>query len=207
MLIPIPDLALRHGVDSVTGVLHLGAHLGEEADAYDNDMPWSDKPRVVWVEGNPHLIRALEANVAHRPGHEIIRALIDDQAHEVTLNIASNGQSSSVLEFGTHATEHPDVTYVDRFTDTTTTVDTLAGSDWDDLNFLNLDLQGLELRALRGAQAFLEHCRFIYSEVNRRPLYKGCAMVHDLDMNLTGFRRVATEWTVHGWGDALWVRR
>lgn len=207
MLITVAELAARYGVTGVTGVLHLGAHHGEEADQYDHDMPWVDKPRVVWVEGNPAVVPQLERNVARRPGHEIVRALVDDEIRDVVLNIASNGQSSSVLELGTHATEHPEVTYVGTFSDTTTTVDELAGSGWDDLNFLNIDLQGLELRALRGATAFLEHCSFVYAEVNKRPLYKGCPMVGELDRHLVGFRRIATEWTRHGWGDGLWVRR
>lgn len=206
MLIPVAELVANHGLRDVTGVLHLGGHHGEEADQYDQRMPWVNGPRVVWVEGNPAAIGELRRTVEHRPGHEIICALVDDQPREVTFHVASNGESSSVLDLGTHAIEHPEVSYIDEWQATTTSVDLLADSGWDDLTFVNLDLQGLELRALQGATKFLEHCDYVYAEVNREPLYQGCPMIAELDQHLRGFRRVATVWTRHGWGDALWSR-
>lgn len=210
MLIPVARLVTDHDVRDVTGVLHLGAHLGEEADQYDHDLPWADDRRsVVWVEANPTLLPKLNAHVFRRPGHEVVNALVDNAVRDVTFHVASNGESSSVLALGTHATEHPEVTYVGDIQATTTTVDRLAAGagGWDDLNFLNIDLQGLELRALEGAEEFLKHCRYVYAEVNRKPLYVGCPLIREIDQHLTDFTRTATAWTRHGWGDALYTRK
>lgn len=208
MLIPVSSLVADYGLSDVSGVLHLGAHYGEEADAYDYDMPWTDGPRVVWVEGDPQHFDLLTAHVGDRPGHQIVSGtLVDATAGEAVFHIASNqGASSSVLDLGTHAVEHPHITYVADQTLPVATVDELADG-WDDLNFLTIDLQGIELRALRGAIRFLEHVDYVFSEVNQKPLYVGCPMIEDIDGFLAGFDRVATEWTGWGWGDAFWVRR
>ena len=73
---------------------------------------------------------------------------------------------------------------------------------------MNVDLQGAELRALEGAARTLEGVRYVYTEVNREPLYEGCALVGDLDRFLgeRDFQRVVTKWTGAHWGDALYVR-
>lgn len=206
MLIHVADLVAQHGLSGVSGVLHLGAHFGEEADAYDQHMPWTHGPRVVWVEGNPDLVPILARHVEHRPGHEIVTALVDDEARDVRFHIASNeGASSSVLEFGTHADVHPNITYTGDRDARTTTVDDLD-TGWDDLNFVCLDLQGLELRALQGAADLMSHVDYVFTEVNREPLYVGCPLIGDLDEHLADFRRVAVTWTEFGWGDAFYAR-
>lgn len=187
-------------------MLHLGAHFGEEADCYDA-LSWDGDPMVVWVEADPAHLTHLHANVDHRPGHRVIAALVDEEAgREVVLHRASNeGASSSVLDLGTHANVLPHITYVDQVPLTTTTVDDLDGLDA--VNVVVLDLQGLELRALRGAGRLLEHVDYVYSEVNREPLYVGCPLIGELDEHLAGFARVKTTWTEWGYGDALWVAK
>lgn len=210
MLIPVSTLVDRYGLSDVSGVLHLGAHFGEEADAYDYDMPWRQRSRVVWVEADPQHLGTLTERVGGRKGHEIVSGtLVDSQEGEAVLHIASNeGASSSVLALGTHAVEHPHITYVADRTLPVATVDQLAAvHGWDDLDFLTMDLQGLELRALEGAAGLLSHVDYVFSEVNQRPLYVGCPMIEEIDAHLADFDRVATEWTAWGWGDAFWVRR
>lgn len=207
MLIPLPDLIARHGVDP-TRVLHLGAHLGEEADAYDK----AGAERVVWVEANPAKIAPLMENVAHRPGHEVIHAFLGEYDDEpATLHVANNGESSSVLDFGTHAREHRDVRFVSDVSGLTRSVDSICAELDFSPTFLNVDLQGIELPVLRGGICTIQSvgCDAVYAEVNRKPLYKGCTLIRDLDRWLSqqGFRRAETKWTRHFWGDALYTRK
>jgi hypothetical protein len=63
--------------------------------------------------------------------------------------------------------------------------------------------------ALRGATASLHHADALYLEVNIRELYKGCGLMHEIDafLEVRGFRRVLTEMTKHGWGDALYLKK
>lgn len=209
MLIPVNRLVKEHGVRP-SGVLHLGAHLGEEAKLYRRAR-WSP---VWWVEANPALIDPLRRSLG-RPGgagrgNSVIHALVGDHEGEsATLRIASNGQSSSVLPFGSHATEHPDVVMTgEEAVLPIRTVDMLAVEFRITADFVNLDLQGYELAALRGAVRFLAGVKWVYCEVNERELYVGCPLVGEVDDYLAahGFERKAMEMTKHGWGDGFYAR-
>jgi hypothetical protein len=45
--------------------------------------------------------------------------------------------------------------------------------------------------------------------VNERELYRGCALLPEVDafLGARGFQRVATKMTPHGWGDSFFKRR
>jgi FkbM family methyltransferase len=205
MLIPFSTLAKKYDFTPSGGVLHVGAHEGEEADDYD---AIGFNP-VYWVEADHETAHVLERNVGKRPGHHVIASLLADEERIVTFHQANNGQSSSILELGTHATEHPDVVYVGEQERHATTVDALLEFDLiERCAFLNLDVQGAELLVLKGATEFLSTVDFIYAEVNKRKLYKDCALIGDIDhyVGMLGFVRAETAWTRHGWGDALYVR-
>jgi FkbM family methyltransferase len=188
-----------------TGVLHLGAHQGEEASIYAA----CGIDRVVWVEGNPELIVDLHATLAPY-GHSVLEGLLADRAGEPReFYVTNNGMSSSLLPLGTHLTSHPDVQVTHTLNLVTTTVDDLArANDLSGLDFLNIDLQGAELLALRGASDTLAQVDYVYTEVNREAVYVGAAQIEDLDAFLAerGFRRIVTRWTSAQWGDALYVR-
>jgi FkbM family methyltransferase len=188
-----------------TGVLHLGAHHGEEAVIYSA----CGIDRVVWVEGNPELVPGLLAAVEPY-GHRVVQGLLAERSGELgAFFVTNNGESSSMLRLGTHRTSYPDVYVTHTLKLVTTTVDELAAAhDFSGLDFLNLDLQGAELQALRGSTATLTQVKYIYTEVNREDVYEGNALIRDLDGFLAelGFQRVVTRWTNAQWGDALYMR-
>ena len=76
------------------------------------------------------------------------------------------------------------------------------------LTFWNLDIQGVELEALRSAGDLIRFANAIYCEVNIQSLYKGCALLGEVDEFLKGkgFTRVAIKMAEQGWGDALYIR-
>ena len=126
-------------------------------------------------------------------------------------NVSNNDASSSILELETHLTEHPDIHYVDKVEMNTITIDTFFkrnGLDAKKYNMWNIDIQGAELLALKGGVESLAHADLLYLEVNERELYKGCALVGEIDTFLEahGFKRIRTEMTQHGWGDALYIK-
>ena len=94
----------------------------------------------------------------------------------VQFSRASNGESSSALEFAEHLQAHPEVTVVERLPMKTTALKDLDiwASNGKLQTFLNLDIQGAELSALRGMGRNISTCLAIYTEVNLRELYKGC---------------------------------
>src|ERR1043165_5886428 len=107
MLIPFETLRKRFNVRP-TGVLHVGANVGEEAEAYHH----GGIKTVVWIEGNPDLLPALRENLAEYPHNYIFNFLAGDENRRAILHVSNNaGQSSSVLELGTHKIAHPEVHY------------------------------------------------------------------------------------------------
>ncbi len=144
-----------------------------------------------------------------------------------TFNVAdtpsgsNRGMSSSVLPFGTHVERHPNVSYVTHIELVTRTLDSVvAEASATGYNLLVVDVQGYELEVLRGAEQALAHADCVYSEVNVDELYRGCALLPDLDrfLETRGFARVEMKlygsqhrderdgerW--FGWGDGVWVR-
>ena len=61
--------------------------------------------------------------------------------------------------------------------------------------------------ALRGATKSIQYAKAIYLEVNVNELYKNCALIDEIDAFLAqyNFKRVLTNMTHHGWGDALYI--
>ena len=163
-------------------------------------MIWIDaiheKVEMAKQRGIPHIYEAVVSN---------------KEGEQVVFHIANNGQSSSLLEFGTHSSEHPQVSFVEERVLTTTTIDAFFSRtpvDPSVYSFWNIDLQGAELMALQGGEASLSYATALYLEINVNELYQGCALLPELDSYLEerGFRRIRTEMTTHGWGDALYLR-
>ena len=206
MLISIHEL-MKHFVLQINGIFHIGAHECEELRDYNIVGVTSNN--VYWVEGQKEKVDLMVS----RGVPNMFHAIIDEEDNkEVVLNISNNGQSSSILEFGTHTIHHPQVHYVGKIKDVTTRLDTLIEKNHipiENLNFMNLDIQGVELRALKSMEKYLQHVQYIYTEVNADYVYKECNLVTEIDDYLApfGFKRVATRMAGKaGWGDAFYIK-
>ena len=209
MLIEFDKLQPLFEKTPVTGVLHLGAHLAEELEGYKS----CDIHRIIWVEANTGMaIHLINRTINDLGSTVIFGAAYNDDDKLLELNIANNGESSSLLNFEEHANEHPHVQYVGKVQTWAFKIDTMMdrkGFDRSLFNFANIDIQGAELIALQGMHEQLKHLDYVYLEVNEKHLYEGCALISELDEFLSdhGFERKMTEMTKHGWGDALYVRK
>lgn len=201
------DLALRHGI-SPKGILHLGAHVGQEAEGYaSTGVP------VVWVEANPDIFPRLLANIARFPGQSAHLAAVSDRDGDAEFFLSTNdGESSSLLRMKGHKTYYPHITEHASIKVRTTTVDSLLrekGLDPARLDFVSMDLQGAEMKALAGMPDHLPHVRHIYTEVNFEELYEGCCLYGDISSFLagSGFELVQVQEMGPRWGEALFRRR
>jgi len=190
------------------GVLHIGANVGEEANIYA-EMGINN---VLWIEGNADLIPALNANISRYTGQKSLCALIGDaDGEKVNFNISSNGgQSSSVLALGTHKQQHPDVSYVRHVPGVTRRIDCLLiEEEIKNYDFLNVDLQGYDLNAIKGMGDYLKYFRAANIEVNTTPVYEGCALLPEVEayMATFGFRLIQTRFLPNcSWGDGIFVK-
>jgi FkbM family methyltransferase len=188
------------------GALHIGAHECEELDMYR--YAGIPDTSVVWIDALPDKVE----EAVQRGVPNVFQAVVSDQ-DDVTVEFkrTNNNQSSSILELGTHAHNYAWCVVTERVTMTTTTIDTFMAKNGlhpAHFPFWNLDIQGAELQALKGGEQSLKHAKVLYLEVNSEEVYKGCALIGEIDDFLRdrGFRRVMTEMVAEGWGDAMYVR-
>jgi FkbM family methyltransferase len=207
-ILDLPKLLGRFGV-AARGVIQVGAHEAEELPTY---LELGAK-HVLLVEANPALIDGLRSMAGTIPGVTIAHCAINDADGPVDLRIATDDASSSILPLKLHQRMYPHVVESAVVQVPGARLDGLMdalGLDRADFNILCLDIQGAELRALRGAARTLEGIEAVSVEINFEELYEGCAQVEDIDDFLgdRGFDRVATLTPYHSsWGDALYVRR
>lgn len=210
MLIPYSDLVKKYGINP-TGILHIGGSHAEELEAYTSN----GIERMIWMEAIPEVFEKMQIRLEPWPSAIPIQACIADaDGKEVDFHITNNdGQSSSMLGLAHHRTAHPDVHVVRTIKLKTRTVDSLVkqiGFDLSYYNFLNIDLQGAELLALKGMRDNLHKIQYAYLEVNEKELYTNCALIGEIDafMKAHGFYRAEVKWAGDtGWGDAFYLRR
>lgn len=189
----------------ISGVLHIGAHECEEFNDYLNEGV--DPQAIYWIDAMEDKV----VKMNQRGIPNVYFQAIDLQEGEVEFKITGNGQSSSLLEMGTHLKYYPHIHVVRTEkvrTDTLKNWIEKNGIPIKNCNFWNLDIQGKELDALKSAEHYIQHANAIYAEINVEEVYKGCGLVEDLDVFLKekGFERYKTAMTGAGWGDALYLR-
>ena len=207
MLIPLQKLVNTFNIQ-ITGILHVGAHECEEQTAYLEQKVNNDN--IYWVEAMQEKVDLMKKS---NDFINIYQAVIDkEDDNDIVFNVADNGQSSSMLEFGTHQLHHPHVKMISKRNLKTTRLDTLIKRNQisiENVNFMNLDIQGAELNALISMGEYLKNIDYIYTEVNTEYVYKNCALLSDLDafLGANGVKRVtAAIYQQYGWGDAFYVR-
>jgi len=201
----------------VRGVIHVGAHDGQEVPHY---LARGARP-IVLVEANPMWVDVLTARYRSNPDISIVHCAVTDEDGEIELNInvsrSGSDEASSVLPLKRLSEIVATLQTKQTLRVPSRTLDSLARQyDWSECNFLNMDIQGAEFMALRGAKALLKQLDAILVETNVIEMYAGCATLDDFDAELgrAGFtcaERVLHELydergTFPAWGESLYLR-
>ena len=58
-------------------------------------------------------------------------------------------------------------------------------------------------------EEYLNNIEYVYTEVNKKSVYKNCAIIEEIDeyLNNYGFYRVETVWTAEDCGDAFYIKK
>lgn len=205
-------IELIHGV-KVNKIYHIGAHEGEEASIYAQNLV----SHVIWFEANISLVEKLKKNIdAYKMSQNIVPCALYDKNTSIDFHITNNGQSSSLYQLHRHAKYYPNIVVNKTERIKTYRLDTLIDRDpkilpWSDFQFLNIDTQGAELSILKGLGGYIDMdpLKGIYLEINSEPLYENIPLVGEIDDYLAshGFYRVLTKWySDHGWGDGFYLK-
>jgi FkbM family methyltransferase len=189
MLLDLIVLKNKYNLN-IKGVLHIGAHYGQELSTYEN----VEIDNVMFFEPLPHTFEKLKDNTKGK-NVILVNTALGNTIGEVDMNVeyVNQGQSSSILEPLIHLQQYPHIRFIE---------------DKDKYNFINIDVQGYELEVFKGASEYLKTIDYIITEVNRGEVYKNCPMVEELDEYLKpyGFERVETTWDGVTWGDAFYIK-
>jgi FkbM family methyltransferase len=206
MLINFIDLCNKYQF-TPRGIIHVGAHDLEEKETYES----RGIHKIIWIEGNPEIVEKNKLMVDGENQFLLNGLVWEEDGIELPFNITNNLQSSSILKMDKHTDYHPHVNVERTIKLQTVTLSSLLESikfEPEIYNFINLDIQGVELRALKGFEKYLVGIDYIYTEVNSGSVYEGNDMIGSIDEYLIkfGFVRIETKLTEFEWGDAFYKK-
>lgn len=202
MIFNLKQIFQKYGI-TVKGVLHVGAHFGQEDYSYA-ELGILNR---IYFEPLQKNYSVLRKNIDLK--FECLRTALGNSVGEIEMNVeeANEGMSSSVLQPGLHLSQYPHIKFTSKELVPMTKLD-LINFDRSNFNLLNIDVQGYELEVLKGSSETLKTIDYIICEVNNDEVYIGCAKVNELDeyLGTYGFKRVETDWAGTTWGDAFYAK-
>jgi FkbM family methyltransferase len=202
-----------------TGVVHVGAHMGEEVPAY-RDFGWSP---MYLIEANPEVVPALSAKFDGQNDVSVLPIAVGDREGEIDFAVHKTKkggmESASILPLWKLGEIVPVFSSDSVHKVPISTIDLLSssGAFTEKVGLVVIDVQGAELLVLKGAKQFLQTVDAVICEVNLIENYKGCALEQEIVeyMEALGFYgRLAiyhelydASGTFPAWGERLWLRQ
>jgi FkbM family methyltransferase len=205
MVMSLESLVSKYTLE-IRGVLHIGAHWGEEEPIYSKlgvkDMIFFEpvnKNYEMLLDYLPEDGRIKAYNLA-------LGNYVGDM--KMYIETYNRGESCSLLKPVIHLSQYPDIRFDEEEIVEVEKLDNIY-FDRTVFNMINIDVQGYELEVFKGAEYTLDFIDIIYTEVNNSEVYENCAKVGELDLFLRtwGFERVETDWIGVTWGDALYIKK
>ena len=195
------------------GVIHVGMHEGNEVIKYF----FLGIKNVLGFEANKTVFNRLKKkllfNILPYFKLDIFNLAVCNSDGLVDFYITSSDQSSSLLKLKKHLEIYPDIIEIESTKVNAITLDKFfrlnKNLKLEDYNFLNMDIQGSELLALKGAEKVLQNIDIINIELNFDELYENCALYYQIDDFLLkfNFKRIETFKKFHdSWGDGVYIK-
>lgn len=191
----------------VKGLAHFGAHKGEEVEEY-RKLNYSP---IHLFEPQKNLFKKLEVSFLKDKDVFLYNVGLgkENKTSKLFLSSSNEGASASLLKPSGHLKYHPEINFED-----TENIEICKYDEFDlsNVNYLNIDIQGYELEALKGSENSLnKYIEYICIEISRKELYEGSVLKNQLDRYLKnfGFIRVSTRWASSKipWGDAFYIKK
>ena len=160
----------------IHGIIQVGANNGQELNLL---VKHSDN--IYLFEPLKSAYSILLAKSANYKTVKTYNFALGDSHGVEALNVTetNNGASSSILKPTLHKDYFPEIQF--------NAVEEVAVKRFDeideniDANFLIIDVQGFELKVLKGFGNKLKNIDFIFTEYSLKPLYENSCLIRDLD--------------------------
>ena len=162
--------------------IDVGAYHGEWTTMFKKIFP---STKILMIE-------------AQKEKTQILSGVCEKFSGSVTYEIALMGATAGTevdfvqMETGSSVFEESSPYARKRLKKTLSTLDSLIGNkkEFQQVDFLKLDVQGYELEILKGATTLLKHTEFVLMETSFIPINKGCPLILEVMtfMNSMGFR-------------------
>lgn len=200
----LKDSSNKYGLHPL-GILHVGASMLEEADIYAG----MGIKTVVWVEALPHVDRRYDRS--QKSKQMLYEGLVlSDSEKPVTLHVANNEVSSSILPLKRHSIIYPDVVYTKDIPMVSQRADKHFGNRFPaQIDTLITDTQGVDLAVIQGMGKLLTQIEVVGCEAFLNELYEGAPFLSDIQkfMADNGFKQLEFKEAHKGeWGNALFQR-
>ena len=180
------ELANLELVSQSNGVLHIGAHLGLEAEDYSS----RGKP-AIFIEADHYTFTKLEQRISRHSEQIAFNYLLGDEEKVVKFFRSSNSsQSSSVFAFS-QKNAFLNVTTTDEIEIQMSRLDAkFSPLDLEKFDHWVIDVQGAELLVLRGSGDLLKICKTLFIECSTEEFYAGGARWEEIlhFMRANGFK-------------------
>jgi FkbM family methyltransferase len=166
--------------ERVSTVLDVGANVGQYA-AELRDYGFAG--RIISFEPLTHPFHLLAARAATDPDWECVPLAISDTVARRVVHVTKGSAASSLLPIaGPFEGLTPDLVCEGTELVETTTLDSACGEliDAGERLLLKLDIQGYELRALRGAAQIFEQTALVECELSLVAIYAGQPLIGEI---------------------------
>lgn len=204
MILNLSQIFTKYNISS-KGVIHVGAHFGEESDTYLN----LGIKNVIYFEPVKKTFEVLKSRCKN---------------NELLFNFAL-GNSDCIMEMfvedsdqlGCHSLLQPSdnykhIPFSDKQLVEVKKLDSL-NLDFFNYDMMNIDVQGFELEVLKGSENTLKNINYIQCEVSRNISSKPMDYIEAPDiseiikfLSERGFSMVECNWAGISWGDAFFIK-
>jgi FkbM family methyltransferase len=202
MILDLIQISQKYNL-KINGIIHIGAHHGEEHQAYKQ----LNVNNVVYFEPVKKTFDILKNKITNATLYNM--ALGNDNKNiEMFVEDADTYGCSSILQ---PSSNYNGVAFSNK---EIVEMRTLDSFNFKGFNFLNIDVQGYEMEVLKGAEQTLNSVDYIMCEINRHtPMkqldYIGAQPVELVSSYLEkyGFKLVEENWAGISWGDGFFIKK
>jgi len=190
-------------------VIEAGAHVG-----YDTTLMhylWK-KAQIYAFEPIPAIYEKLKYNTRKFNNVTCIPFALSEKTGKSIIHISKGQQnaSSSLLEPKEHLNSHPDILFEEKIN-----IDTITIDDWAKQNniskvdFMWLDMQGMELQTLKASPNIIKATKIIHTEVHYIENYVGVPLVKEVKewFASQGFKILKELPENNEYGDITFIRK